>query len=222
MTQGDEEEPVFGWRPDPEVHDAAWCPSARARRLSTWLGATALVVLPVGVFGATNPVHLVLVERILGHPFEFALVVAALASAAVIVRLRRGLRAAGALGGAALIGSLVATDLAMLAWSEQEPAPELTRVAPGGKWALQVHTSSDLIDTSYHLRIQQRHAGLLARQWPVGCVSDDEHELRTIHWASASTLIVEFAREPGSTLTVRVDPSSGRPLTRPAAALQGC
>lgn len=86
---------------------------------------------------------------------------------------------------------------------------------------LRVHTTSDLVDTTCHLRIQQRDGGVLARQWALGCVRGDDQDIGSIRWVSSEELWIELSRGPSGTIKVRVDPTSGRPLSHPES-LQRC
>lgn len=199
----------------------SWVSGMPPKRRGLALIATSVLLVALGTVGVLYTGNLVWINR-LEHPFVFGCIAAATFGAGLLQLItKRWVRVlVGLISGLGVIGWLCIGVLWLMFAGTWTVA---SADAPGDSdYQAVVREGSDLIDTVWYISIQQTR-GPLSREWYVGCLSNDleEDSFEDVSWRSPSRLLVRTA---GQTITVPVDPETGKPQSRiiPMAARGSC
>ena len=173
-----------------------------------------LGLVAAGAVGHWNDGALVWVDRLLNHPFVFGVVAAiGFTTGCALLVPRLWLRSMLIVSGVLVAGFwTMAGWYVHVMWAEPERLSVAAPDGSGSSYEVVVRDSSDgVIDYAWVLSIRQT-GSLVAREWYVGCMSDDApwNAFKGVTWEDRGRLVV--AAHGGKTFTVAVDPTSGRPL----------
>jgi hypothetical protein len=181
------------------------------RLIHVVLGLTiALGLVALGSWGYFNPQRYVVVETFLNHVFVFG-VLAALLAGWALGRLTRHRKVRVLLVTPAVIVACIWGLWGITLTVAFGGDDVVTQVpAPHSPYKAVVTSTPMLIDPAWVISIRQT-GSLTARDYEVGCINGDapQYTFHDATWIDAEHLELELE---GHTVTIRVDPNTGKPF----------
>lgn len=190
------------------VTEAPAPPTAgRARRWGAVLMVLALLVAAGAVLGVFNPGQLVWVERLLDHPYPMLCASAVLVTVGFRLWSRRAVLRF--VVGVVCLASAIGWASAWLLSPRDEGAVGTTPAPDRARYEAVVRPAGSDDDPAWRVSVRQT-GSLLAREFPVGCLRQDEPagEVQPVRWAAPDRLVVLL---DDGFVAITVDPTDGRP-----------